>query len=566
MDGWQEGRQYVTGNGVGIMIAAQQETIVSATFDPLAIRSHVSHLHSLAVGIEGKLVVSIFNEGLAGTITQHKVGDIDGMVAAIMAHALTPGANVYTGLQVMRQDLPRGSRGGRNDIVAVLGLVADMDADTGKIGTMPIEASYVVETSPGNSQHVILLDKPMPPAKAEALAKALQKATGSDSGTGDITHVWRIPGSLNYPNAGKLARGRDPAPASVFFSEPFVGHVHDEASLTSALAAYITETPSSVTGERFTASVDTEPLFERLSEFGRSILESDGQPDRSRHAAKVIEQLHFEGFRLGEAVSLCLARTGTWTEKYKTDAAIIQDLERCWMKFIEPKEMEIQANAKAAMTFVNGNDNVKGATALQMMEKQQPALRAVTATPFQYRDPKTIPQRESLYAEHFNRRFLSMTLGIGGGGKSSLLIVDALAMVSGRALIGHKPERPFKVWYINLEDPKDEIERRFAAAAKHYGIDPQVMNQNLFVDSGRDQEFVVLRSVDKGKTSVVEPVVESIIQEMKVHSIDVLIIDPFISTHEVDENDNSKIQQVAAQFVKIANDANVSVELGSVPN
>jgi hypothetical protein len=40
------------------------------------------------------------------------------------------------------------------DIVAVLGLVTDFDADTGKIGEMPVETSYVIGTSPGNAQAV----------------------------------------------------------------------------------------------------------------------------------------------------------------------------------------------------------------------------------------------------------------------------------------------------------------------------------------------------------------------------------------------------------------------------
>jgi hypothetical protein len=94
----------------------------------------------------------------------------------------------------------------------------------------------------------------------------------------------------------------------------------------------------------------------------------------------------------------------------------------------------------------------------------------------------------------------------------------------------------------------------------YYKIDAAVLSRNLFVDSGRDQMFVVVKQEGRG-TKVIEPVVAAIIQEMKDKGIDVLIVDPFISTHEVDENDNSKIQQVAAQFVKIANDANVAVEL-----
>jgi RecA-family ATPase len=186
--------------------------------------------------------------------------------------------------------------------------------------------------------------------------------------------------------------------------------------------------------------------------------------------------------------------------------------------------------------------------------------RNVVATKFVYRDPKTIPPRETLYAGHFMRRFMSLTVGIGGGGKSNLEIVDSLAMRSGNPLLGHCSEKPLKVWYINLEDPAVESERRFVAAALHHEIPSSVLDENLFLDSGRDQEFVVLKNNLRG-TIVVEAVVAGIIQQMKEREIDVLIVDPFISAHEVDENDNSKIQQAAALFVRIASETNAAVEI-----
>jgi hypothetical protein len=58
-------------------------------------------LHSRAEGIDGVLVVSVYYAaGGDGTITHHRVGDVDGMVDAIEAHSDTTGANVYVGLQV----------------------------------------------------------------------------------------------------------------------------------------------------------------------------------------------------------------------------------------------------------------------------------------------------------------------------------------------------------------------------------------------------------------------------------------------------------------------------------
>jgi hypothetical protein len=327
-------------------------------FDPIAIRDHTELMHSLAIGCDGNFVVSVFNGDQPGTITHHKIGEVDGMVAAIMVHALTPGANVYAGLQLMRLGLQRGQRGTKNDIVAVFGLVADMDFDTGKIGRMPVEPSYIIETSPGNSQQAILFDKTMASANAETLAKALQKAAGSDYGTGDVGHVWRVPGTLNYPSATKIARGRNPDPVAVFLTEPFVGEVYSEEMLTEILSPFIIERKTAGgKALHFTSSIDTAPLWERLTDIGRAILTADGLPDRSRHAAKVVEQLHFELFSLDEAVSLCLERPGRWTEYRANDAALIKDIERCWAKFAAPEDAEAAENAAAVERLLHANDN-----------------------------------------------------------------------------------------------------------------------------------------------------------------------------------------------------------------
>ncbi|SPP92729.1 protein of unknown function [Bradyrhizobium vignae] len=129
------------------------------------------------------------------------------MYESVVAHANTPGANVYVPLCVMRRNLPRGKKGGESDVIAALGLAADMGADTGKVGEMPVESSFVIETSPGNSQQVILFDRPLSLEQAKPLAVALKKASGSDHGTADISHVWRILGTLNWPTKTKLARG-----------------------------------------------------------------------------------------------------------------------------------------------------------------------------------------------------------------------------------------------------------------------------------------------------------------------------------------------------------------------
>jgi hypothetical protein len=353
-----------------------------ATFDNLAIRNHVELLHKVGLGCDGIFVVSVFNGDSSGIITHHRVGEVEAMIDAICAQSAVPGANVYSGLHLMRSDLPRGKRGGKADITMVLGLVADMDADTGKIGTMPMAPSLVLQTSPGNTQPVVLFDQAVAPDEAETLAKALQRATNSDSGTGDIAHVWRIPGTLNYPNAAKIARGRSPKPVAVLLQTAFVGEVYSEEKLTEILSPYIAEPSASGLKANFIESVDTAPLWERLTDIGRAVLVADGESDRSTHAARVVEQLHFEGFTLDETVSLCLERTGKWTDSKPVNAALIRDIERCWTKFAVPKDAETSANAKAIERLLHDNDNDPAAE-----KPLQPTRPPHMANPFDLNAP-----------------------------------------------------------------------------------------------------------------------------------------------------------------------------------
>jgi hypothetical protein len=188
--------------------------------------------------------------------------------------------------------------------------------------------------------------------------------------------------------------------------------------------------------------------------------------------------------------------------------------------------------------------------------------KRLTATRFNLRDSTAIPQREWLHARHFMRKFLTVTVGAGGGGKSAHAVSEALAMATGRPLLD--PEgpmtKPLRVWLINAEDPADEIERRVTAAAKHFGINSDAIGDRLFTDSGRDQEFVIMRQEGRD-TKVCEPMIAGMLAAIRENNIDVVILDPFVSTHEVPENDNSLIQRVAKAWLRVADEGNCSVEL-----
>lgn len=183
------------------------------------------------------------------------------------------------------------------------------------------------------------------------------------------------------------------------------------------------------------------------------------------------------------------------------------------------------------------------------------------AAPFVWRDPASIPPRQWLFGRHYIRRYVTGTVAPGGTGKTAMTIVEALSMSTALDLIGGNPSpTPLKVWLWNLEDPAEEIERRIAAAVQHHGIDPTTLDGQLFVNSGRDTPLVIARKIRETVT-VLEPVIDNLVDEIRTNSIDVLIVDPFVSSHALPENDNAAMDAAVKAWARVAHLGNCAVEL-----
>ena len=166
--------------------------------------------------------------------------------------------------------------------------------------------------------------------------------------------------------------------------------------------------------------------------------------------------------------------------------------------------------------------------------------KGITATPFKWMDLSKTEPRDWLYGDILLRKFISMTVAPGGVGKSSLVAVETLAQVTGRNLLGEDPAGALRVWLWNLEDPYEETQKKILAAAKHYGIAESDIGDRLFVDSGRDQRLVV---ADDGAQRADDRAAGDLgfgRADTGCGKIDVVVIDPFVSCHEVPENDNRR--------------------------
>jgi hypothetical protein len=145
-------------------------------------------------------------------------------------------------------------------------------------------------------------------------------------------------------------------------------------------------------------------------------------------------------------------------------------------------------------------------------------------------------------------------------GKSSHANVEALAMVTGRALLGELPTCRLRVWSWNGEDPTEELERRIAAACLHHGITEADIGDRLLVDSGRDVPIKVAK-MDRQSVQIARTITDALIAALLKGKIDVLIIDPFVACHDMDENTNTQINAVVAEWRRVANAANCAIEL-----
>jgi len=201
--------------------------------DPIWIRAHVELIHSLAKSFDGQgtIVATGFGEdpneidpktgklgrALPPKVIHAPIGGIKETLEGLVRFVKRPHYNVYMPLAIFRPDLNSWSKGYERDVVGCLGIVADFDdPDASRWAErLPLPPNYVLETSSGRFQAFYLFDKPEPLEAVKPVAERLKAFARCDHGTSDISHVWRVPGALNWPNAKKVAEGRPPDPQLV---------------------------------------------------------------------------------------------------------------------------------------------------------------------------------------------------------------------------------------------------------------------------------------------------------------------------------------------------------------
>lgn len=168
-----------------------------------------------------------------------------------------------------------------------------------------------------------------------------------------------------------------------------------------------------------------------------------------------------------------------------------------------------------------------------------------------------LPKRQWVLGTRYMAGFITVTVAPGGTGKSAQTMLEAAAVASGKALTGEEVHRRGAVWVFNTEDPLDEIERRFAAIGQHH----KVSLRNVFVTSGHSNPLVLVAPDASGRVVVNDAAVAQLIASIKEHKIVLIVADPFIRTHRVNENDNAAIDRVVQVWTHIAASTGAAVSL-----
>jgi hypothetical protein len=187
----------------------------------------------------------------------------------------------------------------------------------------------------------------------------------------------------------------------------------------------------------------------------------------------------------------------------------------------------------------------------------------VVATPYVWRDPEAIKPREWVYGRSIQRGHVRAVVAQGAAGKTILSVAEALAMVTGRDFLGQAvPGGPKRVWLWNLEDDGEELSRIIQAACKHWGIGPAELDGRLFVDSALDGAPLKLATSTMAEGLVINrPLVAALTDELIARGIDYLHVDPFVSSHAANENDNMEIDAIAKEWALVAKQAKCGIGL-----
>jgi hypothetical protein len=169
------------------------------------------------------------------------------------------------------------------------------------------------------------------------------------------------------------------------------------------------------------------------------------------------------------------------------------------------------------------------------------------------------PPRGWLLGVTFCRTFLSSVIGAGGSGKTALRYAQALSLATGRELTGEHVFQRCRVLIVSLEDDATELRRRIRAACLHYNIPLSDLKGWLFL-AAPGAKAGKLMTMDARGHAKLGDLGAHLEDAIVARGIDLVMLDPFVKSHSVEENLNSAIDDVAQILTDLATRHNIAVD------
>lgn len=151
-----------------------------------------------------------------------------------------------------------------------------------------------------------------------------------------------------------------------------------------------------------------------------------------------------------------------------------------------------------------------------------------------------IPVEQWIVHRLLMRDEAAILAGPGAAGKSTFAITLAVHGAAGISLGNYHIPRPFKTVVYNFEDDRHTMEAKVYAACATYNLDPAIVFPKILLWPGREQRFRVMRKDGTWAMADIREVARLVVGG----GFDVMVLDPLVSLHGEDENDNVAMGEV----------------------
>lgn len=309
-----------------------------------------------------------------------------------------------------------------------------------------------------------------------------------------------------------------------------------------------------------------------LQELPEWVLTDLAQYERDKHAAPVVDEdmpdAILAAIRAAKDAPPAIAHQGGNAQTYAVACSLFEEgisLDMCkeiMADYYNPTCEPPWDLDELYRIVENAHEYKINATGIRSVAADFPPIDHVVKYSLSDLDIRKVAHHRWIIPGRYCRGFVTATVAAGGVGKSAYVQNEALSIATNKELLGLAIEEPTNVWLYNLEDPRVEMERRFAASSIYHHLDYGALEYKLVYSTGREQPLLLAnegRLTENGRVKINHAAIDGLVDDIQRGNIGVVLIDPLINAHRLPENENNAIHELMEIFNKIADSCNCAI-------